>query len=400
MKKVPVLLFLTGLFCWTFLTGCVSPESVLGNSERIDGPVIIGALLPMTGRDKESGDRMLAGLRFAEYELNNRRGIGGRRIKLVPYDTGSTGAGAAAAFEAAAGDGASGMIAGYSTAEAEAVAPLAVRHRIPSVFPMATTDAIGPHPCLVRCAYTDRQQGEGLAAYLWYWRQLIRISVLMDADPEAAYERNTARAVAEAFRDLGGVITAAPRYTGENFEKALGEALITGPQAIVVSARGARAARMIRALREKGYAGAICGLDAWDTPAFFRELDKMDDPGDCVYVSFFTPQSKTEEFKDFQAGFRQKYFHDPGSCETMSYDALKLLAMGLSQARTLDDFAENWLAIRNHFGAAATYTMLPRSGIDRTLFINAVDSKRADGRGTSGRLIRSFMHSKLASYRY
>ena len=60
----------------------------------------------------------------------------------------------------------------------------------------------------------------------------------------------------------------------------------------------------------------------------------------------------------------------------------------------------NGLGIRNHFGAAATYTMLKRGKIDRTMYINAIDPAKANGIGCRGRLLRSFMHSKLATYRY
>ena len=399
-KKTFLLIWICLCLASVFTGGCFVADEFLGNSSRTDGPVIIGAVLPMTGQDRQAGERMLNGLRYAEYELNNRRGIGGRPMKLVPYDSAGTAQGAAAAFEAAAAEGAAGVIAGYSTVEAEAIAPLAQKYRIPSILPMATTAEMTPHACLVRNAYTDAQQGEALAAYLWYWRQLIRISVLVDSDPDARYERNTARAAASAFRDLGGTITSMPGYTGEKYEAALEQALITGPQAIIISARASRAARMVRFLREKGYTGTVCGLDSWDDPEFFRGLDKISDPGDCVYVSFFTPQNKTEEFKDFRSGFRQKYFYDPGSCETMSYDALKLLAIGLSKADTVRKFTGNWLSIRSHFGAGATYTMLPGGKVDRTMFINAVAPGKGDGSGCSARFIRSFMHSKLASYRY
>ena len=273
--------------------------------------------------------------------------------------------------------------------------------RIPSVIPLATADSTaGANPYVFRTAYTDSQQGEALAAYLWYWRQMLRISILIDDSSDAEYERNTARATAEAFRDLGGSVTNMPVYRKDDFKKAVSEALMTGPQAIIVSARGDRAGRILKEIREKGYKGAVCGLDAWDSPDFFKQINTMESPGDCLYVSFFTPAYPVEEFKDFSAGFRQKYFYNPGSCETISYDAMKLLAIGLGRAADIRDFKTNWLTIRNHFGAAATYTMLKDGNVDRTIFINAVEPKQPNGISSTGRLIRSFMHSRLATYRY
>lgn len=401
MKKLYSVFAVAAVICGSlFFCGCAMVNGEpLGNHNKDPRFVVIGAVLPLSGPDAVYGKRMLAGLRFAEFELNSRRGISGKRMKLLPFDSKGTAEGAEIAFESAVAAGAEGVIAGYSSTEANAIAPLANLYRIPSIMPMATSD-VASGTYLVRNSYTDQQQGEALAAYLWYWRQLIRISVLIDSDLDAVYERNTARVTAKAFRDLGGVITNMPEYRKNNFAKAVELALITGPQAVVVSARGELAAKIVTLLRQKGYKGVICGLDSWDDDIFFRNLNQLKDPGDCVYVSFFTPENPAEEFLDFRNGFRQKYFHDPGSCETMSYDALKMLAIGLNNAQTEYDFRTNWLSIHNYFGAAATYTALNDGGIDRTMFINAVDPAQTGDVSAGGRLIRSFMHSKLQSYRY
>lgn len=400
MKKLTLCFFCCAAVLVLVLSGgCIQPP--LAQSPNAEGPVIIGAVLPLTGKFKEAGERMLNGLRYAEYELNCRRGINNRQVKLQAFDTQSTGEGARSAFAGAAQSGASGIICGYSTEEALAALPLAEHFRVPMVIPLATADAAkGANPYVFRTAYTDSQQGEALAAYLWYWRQMLRISLLIDSEPDAEYERNTARATAAAFRDLGGAVTNMPVYQGDNFSKAVDEALMTGPQAIIVSARGDRAGRILKELRAKGYQGAVCGLDAWDTPEFFKQVDSIKNPGDCLYVSFFTPSNSVEEFTDFSRGFRQKFFHAPECWETMSYDALKMLAIGLGRAKTIEDFKRNWLTIRNHFGAAATYTMLADGNVDRTMYINAVEPKSSNNIRSGGRLIRRFMHSKLSTYRY
>ena len=400
MKKLTSCIFCFAAVLTVFLSGGCIQEPLAQNPYE-DGPVIIGAVLPLTGKDREIGERMLNGLRYAEYELNSRRGINNRQVKLQAFDTQSTADGARSAFAGAAQSGASGIVCGYNAGEVQAVLPLAESFRVPMVIPLATADAAkGANAYVFRTAYTDSQQGEALAAYLWYWRQMLRISLLIDSDPGAEYERNTVRATAAAFRDLGGTVTNMPVYQGDNFSKAIEEALVTGPQAIIVSARGDRAGRILKELRNKGYQGAVCGLDSWDTPEFFKQVDSIKNPGDCLYVSFFTPANPVEEFTEFNQGFRQKFFHEPGCFETMSYDALKMLAIGLGRAKSIGDFKRNWLTIRNHFGAAATYTMLADGNVDRTMYINAVEPKSSNNIRSCGRLIRSFMHSKLATYRY
>lgn len=395
--KVRSLLFFMICTAVFLLGGCVSTPLA---GVRQNGEIGIGALLPLSGKNIVYGERMLEGLRYAENELNSRRGIGGNRVKLMIFDTAGTAAGVEKAYQAAVESGVSGIIAGYSSAEAEAAAPLAKRYFIPTVFPLATANDITgkDNPFAVRSAYTDRQQGEALAAYLWYWRQLVRISVLIDNDSASGYERSTARSTARAFEDLGGVVNNMPDYQGGQFEKAINDALVSGPQAIVVSARGERAAAILEMIRAKGYSGLICGLDSWDDDNFFRALDHVEKLGECIFVSFFSPEIRSIEYSEFAEGFRRKNFHVPGSCETMSYDAFKMLAVGLENASTLEQFTANWLSIKNYFGAAAVYSALPGGAIDRTIYINAVEPP-AGGKGCRSRLIRSFMHSKLATYR-
>ena len=109
-----------------FFCGCavVSGEQ-LGNHNKDPRFIVIGAVLPLSGPDAVYGERMLSGLRFAEFELNSRRGISGKRMKLLPFDSKGTAEGAEIAFESAVAAGAEGVIAGYSTVEANAIAPLA-----------------------------------------------------------------------------------------------------------------------------------------------------------------------------------------------------------------------------------------------------------------------------------
>ena len=385
-------------FCGTILLFC----GCAGQSRRIAGtgigPGLIGVLLPLSGEDRIQGERMLAGLQHAEYELNNHRGINNRPVKLLVFD--SAAESVRTVFLSAVKAGVSGIVCGNTGHEVQDIFSPAEEYALPSVIIRDTADSnTGVNPFIFRSIYTDTQQSEALAGYLWYWRQMQRICILMDDAPDAVYERNNARAAAAAFRDLGGSVTDTPVYRGRDFSKAVNEALITGPQAIIVSARGKRAAQILSELRQKGYKGAVCGLDGWDTPEFFKSLT-VKDPGDCVYISRFSPSETSEEFKDFSTSFRTRSFHEPGDLETISYDALKLLAIGLGRAASLRDFRKNWLGIRNHFGAAATYTMLKRGQIDRTMYINAIDPAKANGIGCRGRLLRSFMHSKLATYRY
>ena len=88
--KVRSLLFFMICTAVFLLGGCVSTPLA---GVRQNGEIGIGALLPLSGKNIVYGERMLEGLRYAENELNSRRGIGGNRVKLMIFDTAGTAAG-------------------------------------------------------------------------------------------------------------------------------------------------------------------------------------------------------------------------------------------------------------------------------------------------------------------
>ena len=193
-----------------FLCGCVPQEEWLRNPADASGKaafsdIVIGAALPLSGKHAAVGNNMLYGAQIAVDGLNQNRGIGGRRVKLEICDTGSSAEGAAQAVKVLAEKGASAVIGGYSSSEAAVLSSGAQRERVPLIVPCATADDISTKNLFVfRTSCTDTQQAEGLAAYLWYWRQIRKIGVLIDMRADSEYERHVARAAAQSFSSLGG----------------------------------------------------------------------------------------------------------------------------------------------------------------------------------------------------
>ena len=382
------------------LTGCVPEELKLRCNPELDTTVKIGAVLPLTGSNQRYGLKMLDGLRFALEEVNNSRGLNGKPVELLTFDSNSSAEGAARAAESAAAANVTALIAGYDTNEVAAVVPLVEKLRLPTVIPLATDDEhVGVSPFVFRNIYTDSQQAETIAAYLWYWRKVLHIGIMADMSPKEEYSRNIARETARHFTKLGGVVVKTAEYRGDDYESAMRDLLTHAPRAIVIPAEASRAAGMIRKLREMGFSGIICGPDSWDSKALIRGLAGMQEPGDCVYMGLFSDESKRREFRNFNKAFSARRFHNPGSSETQSYDALKLLLIGLGNATDIRLFTKNWLSIRHHLGAAAVYTMLPDGNIDRTMYIKSIAPPNVANPDPYSRLLLEFQYSRLGTYR-
>ena len=265
---------------------------------------------------------------------------------------------------------------------------------------MATdTEHVGLNRFVFRNIYTDRQQAETIAAYLWYWRKVMRLGILVDMSPKEEYSRNIARDVSGYFTKLGGNVVCTAEFRGDDYESSLRRIMTHAPRAILLPVEASRAATMIRKLRDLGYRGIVCGPDSWDSEALIHGLAGLKEPGDCVYMGLFSDESRRRSFRDFKRDFAAKCFHSPGSEEVQSYDALKLLLIGLSNADDLLKFEKNWLSIRNHAGAAAVYTMLPGGKIDRTMYIKSIAPPNVANPDPYSRMLLEFQYSKLETYR-
>ena len=396
MRKIIVMLAVAAVAA--AFAGCTPFTSLPNpvNSGDAGKPAKIGVVLPLTGPDADFGRRTLRGVEMAAATLNNGRGISGRRIELVTRDTKSRPAEARRQVEALADEGVSGLIGPYSTNEALAAKSAIETLRIPTVVPLATSDELTDGTQMIyRACFTDKQQGEALAAYCWYWRKMLRLAILIDQNESAAYSRNVAEATSNAFTALGGTVVRRVEFRGdfEEFARKLRDLVSYNPQAILIPAEPENAGKLVRYIRKLGYRGLLLGPESWDDPVFLANCG--DEPGDCAFVGLYSDEFDVPEQHEFHDAFRRNFFVYPSSCEAQGYDALNMLAIGLGNARSVEDFNFNMTQIRNVPGASALYTMKPGGGIDRTVFIKTVRPPENPGDEPEARLSQSFNMTKI-----
>lgn len=383
------------------LAGCA--EVKIGTSLRNDpaaaGPVKVGVIVPLSGGNRFYGERMLDGVQLAAEELNNTRGINGRKVELLVRDSRSEPARAAEQVRELDEAGIVGLIAGYDSDEVLEIAPVARRRSIPTLVPLATAAEItAGNPFVFRNAFTNIEEARALAGYAWYWRKLLRIAVLTDAGPQGGYSRELGREAGRSFTGLGGSVVRSVEIRSDDpdLETVLRSVLAAAPQGILIPFETSQAALLVRQLREMGYQGLLFGGDSWDEDRFLRTCGAQ--PGDCAYLAFYAPGSDSPENRLFRDSFRRTFYRYPGSCEAQGYDAMKLLAIGLGGSRTLEEFTANLLAVRNQPMAAGRITILPDGGLDRTVYINTIRPAGRDNPEPSGRTSKSFLLSKLDQF--
>ncbi len=398
MKKF--LLSLT--FAIIFFTGCVPAEFRFKPlPENPAAPVVVAAFLPLTGNNRIYAEQMQEGLLAAEARINNNHGIAGRKLKLRVIDTAGTFDGTAKALKKAELYGAVAAIAGYGTKEVSMIIKHADRLRMPMVIPLATSDHhTQSSPFVYRNCFTDMQQMEMLASYIRHWRKMSRGAIITDNSGDDEYTGGISRNFTQAVRDLTGEISIniiVPADTELSDEQVI-NLLATDPEFILISASGKRAANALAKLRKAGFSGIICGPESWDDDQICETLKGVK-VGECVFPAFFNPANDTREFRKFKKDFRKRFYHNPGACETQSFDALIFLAIGLENADNLFEFDANWQKIVNFPGAAAYYTMGKKGALDRTIYLKNFDIDYGNNMQISSRVFRKMQYSKLKDYR-
>ena len=187
--------FLLLLAVAAVISGCIPSEFYLKvDMSSANTDLKIAAILPLSGKNRTEAEQMAEGMKMAEYEINANSVTGKGQLQLKIFDSKGTADGALEAVETAAKWGAAGIIAGYNTEEVSDIIPHAVRHRMPVVIPLATSNEhTEVSPFVFRNSYTDRQQSEVLANYLFHWRQVKTLGILLDESSDTVYQNNIAR---------------------------------------------------------------------------------------------------------------------------------------------------------------------------------------------------------------
>ena len=398
MKKLLALIPLL----MTIFSGCVPPEYYFRElPENPAAPVTVAAFLPLSGSNRIYAEQMREGLLAAEARINRNRGIAGRKLKLKIFDTAGTAEGTDSALKKAEKAGAIAAVAGYSTNEVSMLIKHADRLRMPMVIPLATSDKhVEASPFIYRNSFSDQQQMETLAAYIFFWRKLARGAIITDKTGDEEYSREISRNFTQAVRDLGGEITINTVLNSDTdiTDDEIIKLLATDPEFILISATGKRAAGMIIKLRESRFRGIICGPDSWDDDLICDALKGVH-PGECVFTALFNPDNTSREFKEFRKDFRKRFYHNPRACETQSYDALIFLAIGLEKAGHLVSFDRNWRKITAFPGAAAYYTMGKKGAIDRTVYLKNFRINHDGDQQTVTHVVQKLQYSKIKDYK-
>lgn len=168
MKKKIYFLISVMLIMSLALTGCGGDGGEADNGGDSDGPVILGAVFPLTGPNALLGDESLRGAQIMVDELNASGGMWGREVVLNVADAPDATAAQTEAERLITKDGVEIVFGAYSSAIANVVSDVCARYEVPYFeFGAIGTDIMKKgYPYLWRTCAGAPGFGVGQAEYL------------------------------------------------------------------------------------------------------------------------------------------------------------------------------------------------------------------------------------------
>ena len=322
--------------------------------------IVVGAYLSLTGADSTFGADTRLGIELALEQVNASGGVRGKQVRLVVADDKSLpGETTQKVQELIDREKVIAILGEVASSRSMIGGLLANAKRVPMVTPSSTAvDVTKGRPYVFRTCFTDAQQGEAAARFVFERQHKTRVGILYTA--QDTYASGLANRFAQSFEALGGHVVAVKAYQlGEtNYTTYLRELWAAKPEAIFAPVYYKDMVPIARQAKSEGIPGSIfVGGDAWDSD------DLLAGAGAELEGSFFTnhyaPDVPWENSRVFHDAYVARYGREPGSIGAQGYDAARLLFAAIDRATSLDrDAVRDALAATRYFrGATGTITI-------------------------------------------
>lgn len=301
---------------------------------RGTGDIVIGVAWPWEARKEiHYGE----GLQMAVDQINAGGGVNGRKLRLLRADDRESvdsgrviaqGLSENADVVAVIGD-----LQSYVTVPAAAIYDLA---GVLMVSPASTDPALTArgYRRVFRATFTDRAVGRQMAEFAAE-RGYKRVAIYYIRD---TYGRDLANAFEERAAEIGVTIAARQSYDGSEqanertFDQTLRDWSSVHMDAIFLAGEPPSAATFVAAARRQGVTAPILGGDALGSPELVSVAGEAAEG--TIVASSFHPDEPRAEVQQFTTAFTQKFGFRPDVGSAIGYDAVRLLAAAMTQAKS------------------------------------------------------------------
>lgn len=298
-------------------------------------PIVIGAVLSLTGRDAAFGQESLAGIDIAIEEANAEGGIHNRPVTLQVFDDKSNPILAAEGVRTLVREFSPVAIIGSNTSMVTSAAAVAAQTvGVPLVVPEATKPEISSiGDWIYRVCFVDPDMAAALATYAYDDLGLRRIAVLTEEKHD--YTTSFTKYFRDKFVELGGEIVSQASYKPgtTDFDPLVTMVTTAQADAIMVSGFYPEAGSVIASAKRQNANLAFLGGDGWESDGLFTAAgDAITDRSRIFIATHFSADVKRVKVRGFVDAFREKFGRRPNTSSALGFDAGGLLVGAITEA--------------------------------------------------------------------
>jgi len=364
-------------------------------TSRLAAPrYFLGALVPQSGQLAFFGDRVLKGIQLAALTYNLKEPD--NRVELIVRDTEGSPEKTVAAFTELGGKEIVAAIGPLLTKEAEALAPLLDKSRIPVITPAASGEGIGKlSPWLFRNALTNSSQAASAAQYALG----LNLKKFVIFYPDDAYGRDLSRLFTRELAKKAEILTSVayppetndfgpyikriieadlrsrkiPIPEDESERKKLIQEYAPGFDAIYLPGYAERVGLLIPQLAFYNITGmAKIGSSSWHSQDLIERAGRHAEG--AVFPDGFFPESTDPAVKAMTEAYRSAYQEEPDILSAQAYDAAMMVLSLLRERKdTPTAVRDGLLALKDYPGISGTTTFAGACEAQKKMFLIKIE---------------------------
>jgi ABC-type branched-subunit amino acid transport system substrate-binding protein len=350
--------------------GCGGSDSDTGSTEG-SGSFRLGLEAPLSGEQSVLGQGMLKGAELAADRLNQKGGIEGKQVEIVPIDDAADPETGVEAAEEAIDDGLDGIVGPYNSGVGVETLPLYIDAGLVPVRLTSDNSTNGLGFTLQPMTY---QIAPVASEALTDWLHAKKVAIAYD--PTELYTRVVSETLKGLLEKAGVEVTAFEKIKpGEDDYSGVVEKLEAGKPDVIYAGVYYPEGGLIAKAMHEGDSAAQCVADYGSYDTGFVETAGVPAARACPVVGVPAPEDFNGS-SSYVAEYRKSFGEDPGTWSPYTYDSVNFLAEGISKAGGTDakELETALDAVKGWKGWTGSVSIDPNNGNRRPATVVIVDT--------------------------
>ncbi|MGV3467220.1 MAG: ABC transporter substrate-binding protein [Heyndrickxia sp.] len=321
------------------IAGCGTAST--GGSGKDSKTIVIGENLELSGAVASYGSSADKGIALALEEIN-KKGIDGKKLKIVKVDNKSDAQEAtSAALKLISQNKVSAIIGAATSGDTLAQVQIVDKKKVPLITtsgtsPTITYDKGKLNEFVFRTCFIDPFQGVVSANFATNNLKAKNAAILIDSASD--YAKGLASNFKDTFTKNGGSVVSEEAYLAKDtdFRAQLTNIKSKNPEVIFVPGYYEEVGLIVKQARDLGINVPIMGGDGWDSPKLVEIAGAKALNNTFITNHYSSGNTEDQKVQDFVKAYKDKYGQEPDGFNALGYDSLYLIADAIKRAGSGD----------------------------------------------------------------